>query len=387
MRDREERTIFGRLRGRPRSHPRAQRAAFLVASGGLVLGSLVAVNGATAITAGASVGVTSLGTASHLQTSHLTRALQTNSAAIRAASAATRKSTSHKQVPTFHVTRAGARAVTRAAVPFPSVTCAPVRAGCDSISSSSGGATTNPIGLAATANGGLYGFDIEPPDQGLCAGNGYVMESINIGEIRVYNASLGPVTSDTSLDALMGLNGLGWSSAGDIMCQYDADNGGHWFITEIVSTTPESTGGAFGPGACFFGGHDACREGLAVSTTANPTATSWNVYFVDPNGIATPSDPGAASMQLLNDYAKTATTRDAFLMFYDEFNLGTLPAGPCPGTFGCFAFNGAQQLAIQKSALELGYAFVNVVHENMGADPGIQPPDGSCSSGSTAGLT
>ena len=387
MGDRNERTFFVAQRGRPRGHPRVQRAAFMVASAGLVLGSLVTVAGATATTAGASVGVASLGTASHLQTGHLTRAVQTTSAAARVASTATRASTSHQQLPNLHAARVGGRALTAApAVPFPTVTCAPVRAGCDSISSSSSGATTNPYGLAATANGGLYGFDIEPPDQGLCAGNGYVMEFINIGEIRIYNASLGPVTGDTSLDALMGLTGLGYSSAGDIMCQYDADNGGHWFITEIVSTTPESSGGAFAPGACFLGGHDACREGLAVSNTANPTATTWNVYFVDPNTLpGSTSDPGAG--QLLNDYAKTATTRDAFLMFYDEFNLGPSSSyPPCP-SYGCFGFNGAQQLAIQKSALELGYAFVNLLQENMGTDPGIQPPDGSCNSGPTAGLT
>src|SRR5579864_8200503 len=119
MRDRQERNFFVKLRGRPRGHPRAQRAAFLVASGGLVLGSLVAVNGATAISAGASVGVASLGHASTLQRGRLARALQTNSAAIRAASAVTRKSTSHRQLPTFHVTRAGARALTTTGVPFP----------------------------------------------------------------------------------------------------------------------------------------------------------------------------------------------------------------------------------------------------------------------------
>jgi hypothetical protein len=382
--------FFETLRRRTRGHPRAQRAGFLVASASLVLGSMVAVTGTTAATAGqaASVGVTSLGTASHLQTGTLTRALQTTSAAASSAAASTRSgpATSKQHYPTLH--RAGASAAARtagASVALPTVDCTQSGPECATISRSGGGATTNPYGLAATANGSLYGFDIEPPDQGLCAGNGYVMESINIGEIRIYNASsLGPVTGASTLDSLMGLTGLGWSSAGDIMCQYDADNGGHWFITEIVSTTSEANGGAFAPNACFFGGSDACREGLAVSTSANPTATTWNVYFVDPNSIS-PTDPGAG--QLLNDYAKTATTRDAFLMFYDEFNLGKLPSGPCPGTFGCFAFNGAQQLAIQKSALELGDASVNLVHENMGTDPSIQPPDGSCNNSSNAGLT
>ena len=32
--------------------------------------------------------------------------------------------------------------------------------------------------------------DIEPPDQGLCAGNGSVVENNNIGEILVFNTAL-----------------------------------------------------------------------------------------------------------------------------------------------------------------------------------------------------
>jgi hypothetical protein len=58
----------------------------------------------------------------------------------------------------------------------------------------------------------------------------------------------------------------------------------------------------------------------------------------------------------------------------------------CPA-YGCHGFNGSQELALQKSALETGATTVNMVHENMGTDPAIQPPDGSCATGSTAGVT
>ena len=36
----------------------------------------------------------------------------------------------------------------------------------------------------------MLGLDIEPADQGLCAGNGYVVEANNIGEILVFNKAL-----------------------------------------------------------------------------------------------------------------------------------------------------------------------------------------------------
>ena len=254
---------------------------------------------------------------------------------------------------------------------IPVVSCSPMGPGCDKISGSSGGAVTDPYGLSAVANGGLYGEDVEPPDQGLCAGNGYVMEVINIGELRVFNAHFGGGTSEVTLDSLMGLTGLGWSSGGDIMCLYDANNGGHWFITEFVSTTSEGSGGVFS--GCFAAVYDTSREGLAVSVTNNPEG-AYNVYFIDPNAVN--SDPGTG--YFLNDFAKMGNTRDALLFFYDEFNQNgaTIPA--CPA-YGCLGFNGAQEFAIDKNALELGYPagspYFTVAYENLGLVP---TPDGSC---------
>ena len=79
----------------------------------------------------------------------------------------------------------------------------------------------------------------------------------------------------------MGLTALNSSSGGDISCMYDSVNGGHWFFTEFVSTTPEPEGVFSG---CFAGVYDTCREGIAVSTTNNPLG-SYNVYFLDPNRV------------------------------------------------------------------------------------------------------
>lgn len=266
---------------------------------------------------------------------------------------------------------ASATSSTSATTGLPVVSCQPIGPGCDTVTTNPGGAMTNPYGLAATSNGALYGQDVEPPDQGLCAGNGYVMESINLGEVQVFNASLGSPSSIVSLDSLMGLTTLGYSSGGDIQCLYDAGNGGHWFITEFVSTTPESAGGVFA--GCFAAVFDTCREGIAVSSTNNPMGT-YHVYFFNPNAVNL--DPGYG--YLLNDYAKTATTQDAFLLFYDEFNLNgaTIPA--CPA-YGCLGFNGAQEFAFAKTALELGAPVssptFNIAYVNLGLVP---TPDGSC---------
>ena len=251
----------------------------------------------------------------------------------------------------------------------PTVNC-PNGSGCDSVSLNPGGAN-GVNGLNAVDSGTLStngAGDIEPSDQGLCAGNGYVVESNNIGEILVFNQNLHRVSSVISLDTLMGLTGLGYSSGGDISCAYDSSNGGHWFFTEIVSESPESSGGPFG--GCFVGVPGTCYEGIAVTKGSNPFGP-YNVYFLNAN--YNPAEPGAP--YLLNDFAKIATSRDAFLLFYDEFPL----------TGG---FNGAQEFAFNKNAMEFGLPvtlhngspnpFFSVAIENMG---NIATPDGSCATG------
>jgi hypothetical protein len=259
--------------------------------------------------------------------------------------------------------------------PVPSVSCVPLGPGCDRISTSNGGATgVKGLNAVDSATHTTNTFkDVEPPDQGLCAGNGSVVEDNNIGEILVFNTALKRESAPISLDTVMGLTGLNWSSGGDPSCLYDSANGGHWFFTEIVSASPESAGGAFT--GCFAGVANGCYEGIAVTDGSSPFGP-YHVYFsaADYN----PAEPGYPSM--LNDFAKISVTRDAFMMFYDEFPL----VGSLPGFGGGF-FNGAQELAFRKSALEDGLPTVlksgapnpavTVAIENMGHIP---TPDGTC---------
>ena len=121
---------------------------------------------------------------------------------------------------------------------------------------------------------------------------------------------------------------------------------------------------------------NSCLEGIAV-TDGNSPFGPYHVYFS--HADYNPAEPGYPS--LLNDFAKISVTRDAFLMFYDEFPLlpGTLPG------FGGGIFNGAQEFAFNKSALENGLPVrlkggkpnpaVTVARVNMGL---IRTPDGTC---------
>jgi hypothetical protein len=258
----------------------------------------------------------------------------------------------------------------------PSVSCQPIGPGCDNIGTSSGGAVgvkgLNAVD-SATQSTNVLGQDIEPADQGLCAGNGYVIEDNNLGEILIFNKALQRVSPVIPLDTVMGLTAKNWSSGGDISCLYDYSNGGHWFFTEFVSASSEASGGPFA--GCFAGVAHACYEGIAVTVGNNPFGP-YNVYYV--NADYNPAEPGYP--YLLNDFAKISVTRDAFLLFYDEFPLVT------PGLAGG-GFNGAQELAFNKNALEEGLPVTKkngtpnpaftVAIENMGLLP---TPNGTCSS-------
>jgi hypothetical protein len=269
-----------------------------------------------------------------------------------------------------------ARGLQNAAAPaVPTVSCQPQGPGCDTVSSSAAGAV-GVKGLNAVDSATLPTNpqgDVEPPDQGLCAGRGDVVEDNNIGEIMVFDTVLHRRSAPIPLDTLMGLTGRGWSSGGDPSCVFDADHGGHWFFTEIASASSEASGGPFV--GCFVGVANDCYEAIAVTVGSNPFGP-YNVYFLNAN--YDPAEPG--SPNLLNDFAKIAVSQDAFLMMYDEFPL----ISTNPGLGGGF-FNGAQEFAFDKDAMERGESVTkhdgspntgfNVAIENMGLLP---TPDGTC---------
>jgi hypothetical protein len=252
-------------------------------------------------------------------------------------------------------------------IKIPSVSCQPLRPGCDNISSFAGGATgvkgINAVDSASQKTN--FVGDIEPPDQGLCAGNGHVIETNNKGEMLIFDAALHRVSPVISLNRVMGLTQRGWSSGGDPSCIFDSANGGHWIITQIASASPERQGGPFA--GCFIGKPNTCYEGIAVTTGSSPFGP-YNVYFLNAN--YDPQEPGYPS--LLNDFAKIAVTRDAFLLFYDEF-----PLNPSLPGLGGGPSNGAQEFAFSKNALEMGRpaAKVTVARENMGL---LKTPNGTC---------
>jgi len=211
------------------------------------------------------------------------------------------------------------------------------------------------------ANGGNQ-FSVEPPDQGLCAGNGFVMESVN-DVLQVYNASGTPLLNR---GAAVDLNTFyGYPPAikrspprvfgpfvTDPSCYFDPDTQ-RWFQVALTLEVDPKTGAFLGPN----------NLDIAVSQTANPTG-SWTIYRLpvqDDGTDGTPnhgcsSGPGSKGATnpnaCLGDYPHIGADANGFYVTTNEYSL----FGP--------EFKAAQIYAFSKSALALGTASVSVTQFN-----------------------
>lgn len=121
----------------------------------------------------------------------------------------------------------------------------------------------------------LPGVDVEPPDQGLCAGNGYVME-VNNMVVQIYKgAGMRPqatygMAMEKFFDApeVFGGGGTGTEAVqGDPRCYYDPSTN-RWFASQIW-LTENGASPRFGWAGEF----------VAASTSTAPTG-GWHVYFI-----------------------------------------------------------------------------------------------------------
>lgn len=200
-------------------------------------------------------------------------------------------------------------------------------------------------------------FSVEPPDQGLCAGNGFVVESVN-DVLAIYdragNKLVGPVDLNTfygypaAIDRDTGAYG---PSITDPSCYYDADTR-RWF--HVVLTLDR-----VGTSSALAGTN---HLDIAVSQTADPTG-AWTIYQlpVQNNGTQGTPDHGCSDGFCLGDYPHIGADANAIFLTTNEFSL----FGP--------GFYGSQIYAISKRALVAGASSPNVVLFNAG-DPSVPAP-------------
>ena len=126
-----------------------------------------------------------------------------------------------------------------------------------------------------TAGGGNQ-FSLEPPDQGLCIGNPFVVETVN-DAVRVFSTAGAALTPTQTLNGFLGLAPAVIRSqppvfgpfVSDPKCYFDVQTR-HFFLTALAIATDPATG-AFRQHTSVF---------IAVSRTADPTG-NWNIFELD----------------------------------------------------------------------------------------------------------
>jgi hypothetical protein len=204
------------------------------------------------------------------------------------------------------------------------------------------------------ANGGNQ-FSVEPPDQGLCAGNGFVLESVN-DVLRIFDSAgdalTGPIDLNTFYGYAPAINRAATPatfgpSITDPSCYFDSETH-RWFhlvlTLDRVSPTTQALSGTN-------------HLDIAVSTSADPTKP-WVVYHVPVQNDGTQGTPdhnckARSGTQLvhgpcLGDYPHIGADAHGIYVTTNEFNLNA------PG------FRGAQIYAFSKRALAANAQTVTV---------------------------
>lgn len=177
-------------------------------------------------------------------------------------------------------------------------------------------------------------FSLEPPDQGLCVGNGYVIEAVN-DAIRARSAATNqPVSGVSSLNRFFGLSSpitrnttpvtFGPETT-DPKCVYDVDTK-RFFVTTLVLDQDFTTG-------AFTGDTEVL---IAVSKTSDPTL-GFSIFSISTTNAGDPvNHPGCPC---LGDQPLIGLDKNGFYVSTNEF------------PFFVNGFNGAQIYAMSKQKL------------------------------------
>jgi hypothetical protein len=202
-------------------------------------------------------------------------------------------------------------------------------------------------------------FSIEPPDQALCVGNGYVFEAVN-DVVNIYDKSGASVLPDntatnivagfpTDVNHAVDLNsffgyapainrttGVAGPELTDPTCIYDAQT--QRFFVVVLTLDRGSNGGL----------NLVNHLDLAVSATSDPTG-AWNIYKTDVTNDGTHTVSGNAC-PCLGDYPHIGADANGIYLTTNSY--------PWNGN----GFDGAQIYAYSKAQLAAGATSVTMQH-------------------------
>jgi hypothetical protein len=168
-----------------------------------------------------------------------------------------------------------------------------------------------------------FNLRFEPPDQGLCAGNGFVLEPVN-SAYTIYTPAGNVLRGPFNVNDLFDEGAAEFTS--DPRCYFDASTN-TWFATILFLNST------------FTSGH----LDIAVSTTGDPT-NLWRQYQINTD------DLGGNGCPCFGDQPRMGIDQNNIYVSTDEFSIN----GP--------EFNGGQIYAIAKSDLVAGAASAHFVH-------------------------
>jgi len=207
------------------------------------------------------------------------------------------------------------------------------------------------------AGTGIYAntqFSLEPPDQGLCVGHGFVIEPIN-DAFAVYNESGTQLTAVTALNqfynrspAFNRVTNVTGDFLSDPKCYWDPV--GQRFIQTILEVDAP---GNFNGKAPFNRTHVL----IAVSLTSNPTG-KWNLYSMDTSDDGLNGTPAHTGCPCLPDQPLLGANRDGVFIDVNEFQDNP-----------SFFFNGGQIYGLGRATLESGASSVVFDHLDVGKVP------------------
>ncbi len=215
-------------------------------------------------------------------------------------------------------------------MPFLSAAGAPVT---NSVTNTPDGVTSNNPGLTGflgedgVLSNQLNGFELEPPDQALCAGGGYVMEAINL-VWAVYTPDGTVVAGPQDANSFFGEDPAVFTS--DPKCYYDARTQ-RWFVT-ILATD-------------LFTGNSYSQVDVAVSKTSNPAGPYYH-YKVDD------TFSGQGGCPCIGDQPLIGADANGFYLDVNAFDFNSL------------SYKGSSIYALSLKGLENG-KLGNVVHAQV----------------------
>lgn len=217
---------------------------------------------------------------------------------------------------------------TLAAAPAASAVTAAPRAAATALSSGASPLLANFNGTSSRDSAVTnFNQEFEPPDQGLCAGNGFAMDMVN-SAYTIYKSNGSVVSGPFNVNGPFDEGLLEFTS--DPRCYYDATTN-TWFATILFIS-----GGDFGTSASDTSHLDIAvnsPNGPAVNGTPGDPTNPWIVYQIDT------TDPGGNGCPCFGDQPRIGIDSQNLYVTDDEFSI----LGP--------QFNGGEIYAFSKKDL------------------------------------